>query len=96
MSEPKDKYEFSARGVSSAPPSAGVYAIFRRNGGILYIGESENMQQELREHFRDQGEQGPFMAHDGLCYFCQRISDQARRKERAKELVGHWRPPGNR
>ena len=92
----KNNYEFSARGVNGAPPSPGVYVVFGRTGGVLYIGEAENMREELTEHFRDQGEQGPFVAHDDLCYFCQQIREGARRKERAKELIRRWRPPGNR
>lgn len=90
----KDKYEFSARGVSSAPPSPGIYAVFRRNGGVLYIGESENMREELTEHFRDQSEQLAFGARDDLCFFCQQVSERARRQKRAKELIRLWNPPG--
>ena len=95
MSGLKDHHPFSARGVSSAPPSPGVYAVVGRNGGVLYIGESENMREALTEHFRDQGQQGPFVAHDDLCCLCQHMLDQARRKERAKELIREWHPPGN-
>ena len=87
---------FSARGVSGAPPSPGIYAICGRNGGVLYIGESENMREELTEHFRDQPEQRVFGAHDDLCFFCQPFSERARRQRRAKELTRLWRPPGNR
>lgn len=77
MPEPNDEHQFSARGVSSAPPSPGVYAVVGRNGGVLYVGESENMREALMKHFRDQGGQGPFMAHDELCYLCQQMSEQA-------------------
>lgn len=90
----KDEYEFSARGVSSAPPSPGIYAVFRRSGGVLYIGESENMREELTERLRDRSEQRAFRAGDALCFFCQQVSERARRQERAKELIRLWHPPG--
>ena len=89
-------YDFSARGVGDAPPSPGIYAVFRRSGGVLYIGESENMQQELTERFRDQSEQPTLGACDDLCFFCQSVAERARRQRRAKELIRLWRPPGNR
>lgn len=91
-----DRHDFSARGVSGAPPSPGIYAIFGRNGGVLYIGETENMREELMELFRDPPGQRAFEAHDGLCFFCQSVSERTRRQRRAKELIRLWRPPGNR
>lgn len=91
-----DKHDFNARGVSGAPPSPGIYAIFGRNGGVLYIGETENMRAELMERFRDSPERRAYEAREGLCFLCQSVSEPARRQRRAKELIRLWRPPGNR
>jgi predicted GIY-YIG superfamily endonuclease len=45
---------FNAAGIASAPSASGVYAIYNSQRWI-YVGESNDIQRRLGEHFAAQG-----------------------------------------
>jgi hypothetical protein len=74
----------------NAPAQSGVYALYHATGWV-YIGESQNIQNRLEEHMRDQR----IMNHRPIG-FCFELHPAASRVARQDALILSLKPSANR
>lgn len=96
MPFPPKEYAFDYFTLAQVREIGAVYGLFRRNPyrpdvfDCLYVGETDNLRRRLYEHYNN-----PPIA--GATHFFVEISPiERQRKQREKQLIAEFNPPGNR
>ena len=96
MPFPTGPYVFTARVLDTVNEIGAVYGLFQptpfRPGfyNCLYVGETDNLRRRLLEHYNNP----PIL---GVTHFFVEIQAfLLRRKQRERELISEFNPPGNR
>jgi excinuclease UvrABC nuclease subunit len=87
-------FAFDSRGIDgNAPAASGVYVLCDPNGYYVYVGQSENVQQRLREHLNDPRDCAK--AHGATLFAVELYEDEDERIRRRKELISNYAPVCN-
>ena len=82
-------------GLNSLNKVPGVYGIANASHQMVYIGESENMQERLAEHMTDR--QHCLWSYAPAEVFAEQVSGgEVARKRREQELITEYNPPCNK
>lgn len=86
-------HAFTETGIAAfAPTASGVYGIYK-NGEWIYIGESENIETRLYEHYRRQSDQSPrIWARSPIGFVFERVAGEQARKARERALIVELKP----
>jgi len=90
----EDTFTFDKPGVDGhAPAASGVYVLCDLNGYYVYVGQSDNIQQRLREHLLDPKDCA--RARGATLFAFELLDDEDARIGRRKELVSNYAPVCN-
>jgi len=87
-------FNFNSPTIDTITTDAGVYGLFQWDPSIskylcLYVGQSENLRQRLRQHLNNPPISG--VTH----FFAEVWTVERQRLNREQELIREFNPPGN-
>jgi hypothetical protein len=96
MPFPNQEYRFNTPTLNTVKEIGAVYGLFIADRSrpnfynCLYVGETDNLRRRLFEHFNDPPIYG------ATHFFVEVTATERQRKQREKELIAEFNPPGNR
>jgi predicted GIY-YIG superfamily endonuclease len=81
---------FTPEGISLTPHAAGVYALYNRGHGWVYVGESDDIQFRLSEHYGTPGT--CIQQKNANRYWYELVPDTELRTRRRNQFLKDLRP----